>query len=81
MRIQYQHGEGKEARKDLVHMLNSALVATERCICCILENYQRCNEDGSLYVEVPRVLQPYMGMKRIPFVKLPARRKTRVVDI
>ncbi|KAL6519666.1 hypothetical protein OROHE_017356 [Orobanche hederae] len=41
-----------------VHLLNSTLTATERTMCCILENYQK--EDG---VEVPVVLQPYMGGK------------------
>lgn len=37
-------------------MLNSTLTATERTICCILENYQR--EDA---VEIPQVLRPFMG--------------------
>ncbi|THU64354.1 hypothetical protein C4D60_Mb01t25610 [Musa balbisiana] len=45
-----------EQAKQYVHMLNSTLTATERTICCILENYQ--NEHG---VEIPKVLQPYMG--------------------
>jgi len=47
------------------HMLNSTLTATERAMCCILENYQ--TKDG---IRVPRVLAPYMaGMEFIPFVK------------
>jgi seryl-tRNA synthetase len=51
--------------KKYVHALNCTLTATERTICCILENYQ--TEDG---VIVPRVLRPYMGGKEfIPFVK------------
>lgn len=51
--------------KKYVHMLNSTLVATERTICCILENYQR--NDG---IEVPEVLVKYMnGTRFIPFVK------------
>lgn len=51
--------------KNYVHMLNATLVATERTICCILENYQ--DETG---VKVPEVLQPFMGgRKHIPFVK------------
>ncbi|URD74424.1 seryl-tRNA synthetase [Musa troglodytarum] len=45
-----------EQAKQYVHMLNSTLTATERTICCILENCQ--SEDG---VEIPKVLQPYMG--------------------
>ena len=41
----------------LVHTLNSTLVATERTMVAILENFQTSN--GS--VEVPKVLQKYMG--------------------
>jgi seryl-tRNA synthetase len=40
-----------------VHTLNSTLVATERTMVAILENFQ--TEKGS--VEVPKVLQKYMG--------------------
>ena len=29
-----------EARKGYVHMLNGTLCATERALCCIVENYQ-----------------------------------------
>ncbi|CDI82716.1 seryl-tRNA synthetase, putative [Eimeria acervulina] len=42
--------------KPFVHLLNATLVATQRCICCILENYQ--TPTG---VRVPRALIPYMG--------------------
>ena len=46
-------------------MLNSTLCATERTICCILEQYQ--TEEG---VRVPEVLQPFMGgIDFIPFTK------------
>jgi seryl-tRNA synthetase len=41
----------------LVHTLNSTLVATERTIVAILENFQ--TPQGT--VEVPKVLQKYMG--------------------
>jgi len=45
-----------------VHTLNSTLVATERVLVAILENYQR--EDGS--IGIPDVLVPYMnGVKEI----------------
>jgi hypothetical protein len=37
-------------------MLNATLCATERTICCILENYQ--TTEG---VVVPEVLRPFMG--------------------
>lgn len=42
--------------KPFVHMLNATLVATQRCMCCILENYQ--TPTG---VRVPRALVPFMG--------------------
>lgn len=50
--------QGNEQAKQYVHLLNSTLTATERTICCILENYQR--EDG---VEIPEVLRDFMGGK------------------
>lgn len=39
-----------------VHMLNGTMCATERTMCCIMENYQ--TPEG---LRVPEVLQPYMG--------------------
>uniref|UniRef100_A0A0D9VQS6 serine--tRNA ligase n=1 Tax=Leersia perrieri TaxID=77586 RepID=A0A0D9VQS6_9ORYZ len=54
--IGYGQKKNDEQSKQFVHMLNSTLTATERTLCCILENFQK--EDG---VEVPKVLQPYMG--------------------
>lgn len=44
----------------LVHTLNSTLVATERTMACIMENYQ--TEDGT--VKIPDILQHYMGEMR-----------------
>lgn len=50
--------------KSYVHMLNATLTATERTMCCLVENYQ--TEDGMI---VPEVLRPFMGGKAfIPFV-------------
>lgn len=43
-------------------MLNGTLCATERTLCCILENYQ--TENG---LRVPEVLQQYMGTDFIPY--------------
>ncbi|MBC7120283.1 MAG: serine--tRNA ligase [Candidatus Methanosuratus sp.] len=40
-----------------VHTLNSTLVATERALVAIMENYQ--NADGS--IEIPKALVPYMN--------------------
>ncbi|CAI0415562.1 unnamed protein product [Linum tenue] len=63
LEIRYGQKKGNEAAKQYVHLLNSTLTATERTLCCILENYQK--EDG---VEVPEVLRPYLGGKSfIPF--------------
>lgn len=64
------------AKKEYVHMLNSTLTATERTLCCVLENYQ-C-EDG---VRIPKALQPFMmGIEFIPFRK-EYNAKGRLVDI
>ena len=49
-------------------MLNATLCATERTMCCILENYQ--TEEG---VRVPTVLVPFMG--GIDFLPYPAKKK------
>jgi seryl-tRNA synthetase len=43
-----------------VHTLNSTLVATERTLACIMENYQT----SSGTVKVPDILQHYMGEMR-----------------
>ena len=53
--------------KNYCHLLNSTLTATERTLCCILENYQ--TPDG---VRVPEVLQPFMlGTDFLPFTAPP----------
>ncbi len=52
---------GSTQKKETAHSLNCTAIATERTICCILENYQ--NKDGS--VSVPEVLQKYMNGKKL----------------
>jgi seryl-tRNA synthetase len=52
--IRYRTEEGKI---EYVHTLNGSGLALPRIVIAIVENYQRA--DGS--VEVPAVLQPYMG--------------------
>ncbi len=55
------HGEDKE----IVHTLNSTAIATERTICCLLENHQ--TKDGS--IKIPQSLQKYMKGKKLLSVK------------
>ncbi|KAI0686328.1 serine-tRNA ligase [Cytidiella melzeri] len=54
-----------QARKLYVHMLNGTLCATERALCCLVENYQTA--DGLV---IPEVLRPYMqGRDFLPWAK------------
>jgi len=55
LRIRFRDKTNEETR--LVHTLNSTLVATERTMVAILENFQ--TPRGT--VEVPKVLRKYMG--------------------
>ncbi|KAL6998853.1 serine--tRNA ligase [Sarracenia purpurea var. burkii] len=64
LEIRYGQKKNNEQTKQYVHLLNSTLTATERTMCCILENFQR--EDG---VEIPEVLRDFMGGKTfLPFL-------------
>ncbi|GIX65560.1 seryl-tRNA synthetase, cytoplasmic, putative [Babesia caballi] len=57
--------EKDTAQRQYCHMLNGTLVASQRTLCCILENYQ--TPSG---VIVPKALVPYMGgVEFIPFVE------------
>eukprot|EP01071_Lankesteria_metandrocarpae_P013427 Lankesteria_metandrocarpae@DN7170_c0_g1_i1.p1 len=59
------HPKQGEREKRYSHLLNATLVATQRCMCCILENYQ--TPTGVL---VPRALVPYMdGLEFLPFAE------------
>lgn len=51
----------KEGKSELVHILNGTGFAIGRTLIAILENYQK--KDGS--IEIPKVLQKYMGKKEI----------------
>ncbi|GMY21223.1 serine--trna ligase [Fagus crenata] len=67
METRFGQKKNNEQTKKYVHLLNSTLTATERTMCCILENYQR--EDG---VEVPEALREFMGGKTfLPFKTKP----------
>jgi seryl-tRNA synthetase len=54
MQARFKNAQGKN---EFVHTLNGSGLAVGRTLVAVLENYQRA--DGS--VEVPDVLQPYMG--------------------
>ena len=54
-KIRYRQAAGEKARP--LHTLNGSGLAVGRTLVAILENCQQA--DGS--VEIPRVLQPYMG--------------------
>lgn len=65
LEIRYGQKKSNEQVKQYVHLLNSTLSATERTICCILENYQK--EGG---VEIPKALRPFMlDIDFLPFQK------------
>ena len=56
-KIKTRVGRAGASDSKILHTLNSTAIATERTICCILENYQQ--KDGS--IRVPEVLVPYMN--------------------
>jgi seryl-tRNA synthetase len=56
-RLSIRHRERVNEETQLVHTLNSTLVATERTMVAILENYQTNNQS----VVIPNVLRKYMG--------------------
>lgn len=69
-----------DTRKNYVHMLNGTLCATERALCCLVENYQtetvrayfvrRLLLTLSQGLVIPEVLRPYMqGREFIEFTK------------
>ena len=56
--LRYRNDSGNV---EYVHTLNGSGLAVGRTFAAILENYQ--NEDGN--IEIPEVLQAYMGNKKI----------------
>ena len=56
-RLGIRHRERDNEETQLVHTLNSTLVATERTMVALLENYQTNNQT----VVIPNVLRKYMG--------------------
>jgi seryl-tRNA synthetase len=66
LEIRYGVKKATDLKKTYVHALNSTLCATERTLCCVLENYQK--EDG---IEVPEVLRKYIpgAPEFLPYTK------------
>ncbi|CEG01469.1 Aminoacyl-tRNA synthetase, class II [Ostreococcus tauri] len=68
--------KGPEKVKAYVHLLNSTLTATERTLCCVIENWQ--TPEGLV---VPPALRPWMnGIEFIPFVRK-LDKKGKLVDV
>ncbi|HTZ41939.1 MAG TPA: serine--tRNA ligase [Candidatus Omnitrophota bacterium] len=55
--VRYDEG----GKLNFVNTLNNTAIATERMIACLVENFQQ--KDGS--IKIPKVLQPYMGERKI----------------
>ncbi|MFW9882164.1 MAG: serine--tRNA ligase [Candidatus Thorarchaeota archaeon] len=64
-KLKIRMGKIGSEEKQILHTLNSTAIATERTICCILENFQ--NEDHS--IRIPKVLQKFIGKKVIKSIK------------
>lgn len=62
MNVRYAEKNQVEKEKKFVHMLNATLCATERTMCCIMENYQEA--EG---LRIPKVLVPFVGMDFLPY--------------
>lgn len=58
LKIRYR---GKDGKTMFCHTLNNTAIASPRILVAILENYQK--KDGT--VEIPKVLQPFIGKKEI----------------
>ncbi|KAK1926682.1 hypothetical protein DB88DRAFT_482669 [Papiliotrema laurentii] len=60
--VKFGYKKGNE-KTGFVHMLNGTLCATERALCCLVENYQ--TPDG---IRIPKALQPYLdGRDFLPY--------------
>ncbi|KAE8382144.1 hypothetical protein BDV26DRAFT_254515 [Aspergillus bertholletiae] len=66
LEIRYGTKKATDVKKSYVHALNATLCATERTLCCILENYQK--EDGFI---VPEPLRKYIpgSPEFLPYTK------------
>jgi seryl-tRNA synthetase len=54
LEIRYGTKKATDLKKTYVHALNATLCATERTLCCVLENYQR--EDVSAFRDLTTMI-------------------------
>jgi len=73
-RLDVRYGEEKGAK--FCHMLNSTLSATERTMCCLVENYQ-CEEG----IRLPEALRPFMGGREIIPWKYTLGKKDQLIPV
>lgn len=68
LEIRYGAKAELDTKKKYVHALNATLCATERALCCVLENYQRKDQTG---IDVPEVLRKYIpgNPEFLPYTK------------
>ena len=59
-RMQARWRNPETGKPELLHTLNGSGVAAGRALIAVMENYQQ--DDGS--IQIPEVLQPYMGGAR-----------------
>jgi len=65
LNIPYGYPKQGDREREYTHLLNGTLCASQRTLCCIIENYQ--TPEGII---VPEVLRPFMDDKEfIPFTK------------
>ncbi|PWN97245.1 serine-tRNA ligase [Tilletiopsis washingtonensis] len=65
LEVRCGHKKQGETKKHYVHMLNGTLCATERALCCLVENWQ--TPEG---LTIPPPLRPYMqGREFLPFTR------------
>jgi seryl-tRNA synthetase len=62
--LEMRYAVKNTTEKLYVHLLNGTMCATERTMCCIMENYQ--TPEG---LRIPKVLQEYVGAEFIPYKK------------
>jgi seryl-tRNA synthetase len=60
-RLNIKYRESPNSKSIYVHTLNSTLIAVQRTLVAILENYQQ--KDGT--VQIPKALQPHMGSIKV----------------